>query len=91
MEISLNICHPVTPKKEVKCEIIDIDRYKRFIGICFVKNENINKHMVKYGWAIAYRYYSQEFINDEEFAQKNKLGIWSSKFDEPYIHRKKSK
>ena len=47
--------------------------------------------MVKYGWVIAYRYYSQEFINDEEFAQKNKLGIWKGSFEEPYLFRKNQK
>jgi len=51
-------------QNEVNCEIIDIDRYKRFIGICFVNDKNINKYMVKNGWAIAYRYYSLDYIDE---------------------------
>ena len=74
--------------KEVYCKIIDIDQYKRFIGICFVDNENMNKYMVSNGWAIAYRYYSTLFVEDEEMAQKNKLGIWQGTFIEPYLFRK---
>ena len=47
--------------------------------------------MVKSGWAIAYRYYSADYIGEENFAQKNLLGIWRGKFEEPYIFRKKNK
>ena len=61
--------------KEVRCEIVDIDRYKRYVAKCFVKNIYLNQYMVQKGWAIAYRYYSDDFINDEEIAEKNKVGI----------------
>ena len=47
--------------------------------------------MVKNGWAIAYRYYSKDYINEEEYADNNKLGIWKSKFIEPYLYRKNNK
>ena len=77
--------------KEVYCEIIDIDQYKRFVGICFVDNKNMNKYMVRNGWAIAYRYYSTLFVEDEEIAQKQKSGIWQDTFIEPYLFRKKNK
>ena len=44
--------------------------------------------MVKDGWAIAYRYYSKDYIAEEESAKKNKRGIWQGIFEEPYIWRK---
>ena len=78
-------------KKEVYCEIIDIDQYKRFIGICFVNNKSMNQHMVKSGWAIAYRYYSFDYVKDEEIAKNNKIGIWQGSFIEPYLYRRYSK
>ena len=78
-------------ENKVQCEIIDIDRYKRFVAICFVKDINLNKYMVQNGWAIAYRYYSGDFINDEEIAKSNKVGIWQGKFQEPYLFRKQEK
>ena len=76
---------------EVMCEIIDVDQYKRFVGICFVNKTNINKYMVRNGWAIAYRYYTSDFIKDEEIANKNKAGIWQGEFQEPYLFRKQQK
>ena len=78
-------------KKEVQCEIVDIDRYKRFVAKCFVKNINLNQYMVQNGWAVAYRYYSDDFIKNEEIAKKNKSGIWQGKFLDPYLFRKQQK
>ena len=48
----------------VNCQVKTIDKYKRYIAICFVNNLNINEMMVKNGWAIAYRYYSKDYVND---------------------------
>ena len=78
-------------KQNVECLINDVDVYNRYIAICYVDEININQWMVKNGWAIAYRYYSKDYINEEEYANKNKLGIWKSKFIEPYLFRKKNK
>ena len=75
----------------INCEIIDKDRYNRLIGICFVNQKNINQYMVKNGWAIAYRYYSLDYIEDENIARFNKIGIWQGTFQEPYLFRKKNK
>ena len=81
----------ILDEKNVECTINDIDRYKRFIAICFINEININKYMVAEGWAIAYRHYSLDYIRDEELAKKNKLGIWKGEFEEPYLFRKSNK
>ena len=47
--------------------------------------------MVRNGWAIAYRYYSKDYINDEKIAQNNKMGIWQGVFQDPYLFRKEKK
>ena len=75
----------------VICKVNDIDKYKRYVAICFINNININKKMVQSGWAIAYRYYSEDYVADEEIAKKNKLGIWKGQFEEPYLFRKNKK
>ena len=74
--------------QKVDCEISNIDKYRRFIATCFINNQNINQYMVVNGWAIAYRYYSIKYVEDEVKARKNKLGIWIGKFQEPYLFRK---
>ena len=74
--------------QSVKCEKKDIDRYKRIVAECFVGQTNINKELVRNGWALAYRDYSRDFISDEEFAKNNKLGIWKGTFIHPKKWRK---
>ncbi len=72
----------------ISCVVSDIDKYNRYIAECFINNKNINKLMVRNGWAIAYRYYSLEFVEDEKLAEKDKNGLWQGKFQEPYLYRK---
>ena len=74
--------------QSVSCKRKDIDRYKRIVAECFVGQTNLNKELVRNGWALAYRDYSRDFINDEEFARKNKLGIWKGTFIHPKKWRK---
>ena len=76
-------------KNAVKCLTQkNKDRYNRFIGTCFVDGTDLNKWMVRNGHAIAYRRYSKDYILDEEYAKKNKLGLWSGTFLKPEKWRK---
>jgi len=79
-KISKNVVKCLTQKNK--------DRYNRFIGVCFVDQKDLNKWMVSNGFAIAYRRYSKDYILDEEFAKKNKLGLWSGTFLNPEKWRK---
>ena len=64
------------------------DAYKRTLAECFINGESLSVFLVRSGYAFAYRKYSDKFIKDEEFAKKNKLGIWSMKFQYPWDFRK---
>ena len=77
--------------QEVKCTTNDVDIYNRFVAICYVNEININQWMVESGWAIAYRYYSTDYIIEEKYARDNKLGIWKSEFMKPYAYRQQNK
>ena len=67
------------------------DRYGRLIAICYANEMNLNSTMVTKGWAIACRYYSNDYINEEGNAKKNKRGILNGSFIEQYIWRKNNK
>ena len=66
------------------------DAYKRTLAECFINGESLSAFLVKSGYAFAYRKYSDKFIEEEEFAKKNKLGMWSMKFQYPWGFRKSS-
>ena len=76
-------------EKEVICEVQSaLDRYKRYIGVCFSGGNNLNQWMVRNGYAVAYRRYSKDYIKDENYAKKNKIGLWEGNFIHPEKWRK---
>ena len=73
----------------VTCKLQDkLDRYKRYIGVCFLGEVDLNKWMVRNGYAVAYRRYAEDYIEDENYAKKNKIGLWSGYFIYPEKWRK---
>ena len=39
------------------------------------------------GWAIAFRRYSLDYVVDEDAARRNRINIWSGRFDMPWDWR----
>jgi endonuclease YncB( thermonuclease family) len=74
-------------KKEVRVQIVDIDRYKRHVGVVFLGDQNINQTQVEAGFAWVYRQYvknipkpmAKTFIVAEASAKTNKAGLWADK------------
>ena len=83
--------------KQVKLDIIDIDKYRRMVGMIWLDDRNINLEMVAEGYAEAYAEYLKapyrsEFIEAEQKAQSAKKGIWSlPKYERPREFRKRLK
>ena len=84
-------------RKPVTLDIIDIDRYKRMVGVIWIGNRNINLEMVKEGYAEAYLEYLKEpnraqFIRAEKEARSARRGIWSlPDYERPKDFRKRLK
>jgi endonuclease YncB( thermonuclease family) len=79
---------------QIYCYYSERDKYKRIIGECFVdtKNKmNINYLMVRRGQAVAYIRYSEKYLEAQNQAKKDKVGIWEGTFDLPEEWRKKNK
>ena len=77
-------------KDKVICVREGKDQYKRTLAECFVNDLSLSRFLVREGYAFAYRKYSKKFINDEDFARKNNIGMWSMKFEYPWDWRKKN-
>lgn len=73
---------------EIKCILSSKDKYKRYLGTCYKGSLNLNKWMVRNGFAVAYKRYSKQYLNDENFAKVNKLGMWKGTFLRPEKWRK---
>jgi endonuclease YncB( thermonuclease family) len=67
--------------KKAKLQIVDIDRYRRMVAILYLGDRDINREMVKEGYAWAYREYlhgpyASEYIDAENDARSKHLGLW---------------
>ncbi len=83
--------------KQVKLEILDIDKYKRMVGMIWLDDRNINMEMVREGYAEAFVEYLKPpyrtmFLEAEEEAKSARRGIWSlPNYERPRDFRKKLK
>ena len=72
----------------VDCVSEGQDQYNRILAECFVNHQSLSSYLVKSGYAFAYRKYTKKFIDDEDYARTNKLGMWSMQFEYPWDFRK---
>ena len=67
----------------VFCRKLGVGRYGRIIGKCFIGEHDLQAEMVRWGWAVAYRRYSDDYVAIEERAKSNLRGIWGWSFINP--------
>ena len=72
----------------ITCKGDGRDRYGRLIAVCFVGPYDLNAMMVQRGWALAYRRYSNEYVDEEADAKANKDGLWRGEFVAPWEWRR---
>ncbi|MGF1610471.1 MAG: thermonuclease family protein [Kiloniellales bacterium] len=72
----------------LRCEAIERDLHGRLIAKCFSPNGiDIGRRLVSAGWALAYRYYSMDYVDAEDEARKAKRGMWRGRFMKPWAWR----
>ena len=94
-EASRNYLMAMQGKEGMLCIKIDEDRYRRDIVKCSVQTKDgikdVGSIMVEEGYALAYRQYSKEYIEEEKRAKDMKKGIWKSKFMYPWEWRREKR
>ncbi|MDC0473236.1 thermonuclease family protein [Pelagibacteraceae bacterium] len=92
--ISTKILKQYAGKEKIKCSYTQKDRYGRIIGICYFSYNNsklsLNRYMVQTGHAVAYKRYSEKYLDSEKWARNNRLGIWQGQFERPEKWRRKN-
>ena len=71
----------------IRCEHKDIDRYGRHVSRCLAGDLDLSAAMVRTGFALAYRKYSNDYIADEKHAKALGRGVWKGSFVEPWDWR----
>jgi len=73
--------------REVSCRGVELDRYGRLVARCSVDGESLNGWLVREGWAVAYRRYSNDYLLEEWTAWWHGRGLWAGTFDPPEVWR----
>ena len=69
------------------------DKYGRTLATCgvfvdgFSEQKDIAWVMVRLGWAVAYRKYSTYYVEAEDLAREDGVGMWAGEFDMPWDWR----
>lgn len=71
----------------VDCSADDVDMHGRLLAVCHAGGLTLNEAMVDYGWAVAYREYSSDYVGNEFRAKAARAGIWKSNFILPSEYR----
>ncbi|WP_345771169.1 thermonuclease family protein [Brucella intermedia] len=82
--------------KHITCRIVDIDRYKRSVGQCFIEDTDIGLIMVRTGQAEVMLYYLPrdhgigvaEYKHAENYARERLMGIWAADVESPQKYRR---
>lgn len=73
-----------------RCEFIERDRYRRFVGRCFrADGKDVQAWLVRNGHALDWPRYSKgAYASDQEDAKRNRRGMWSGSFMPPWEWRR---
>jgi endonuclease YncB( thermonuclease family) len=80
-----------TDKKVWTCHVDRVDPRGRSVARCSVDGEDIQKWLVKSGWAMSYVRRSHDYDAEEKAARDAKAGMWQGAFIAPWDWRVRNK
>ena len=80
-----------TDKKSWICHVTRVDPHGRVVAKCDVDGEDIQKWIVKNGWALSNTRRSHDYDADEKAAREAKAGMWQGAFIAPWDWRIRNK
>jgi endonuclease YncB( thermonuclease family) len=69
------------------CKVSGQDIYSRSLARCYVGGMDIQRWLVRSGFALAYKQYSHDYDADEQAAREARVGLWSGAFIAPWDWR----
>ena len=74
--------------RAVSCTKRDIDDYGRVVAVCRSGTTDLGAEMTRAGFAVAYRRYSSDYVDEENEARAARRGIWAGEFERPDAYRR---
>jgi endonuclease YncB( thermonuclease family) len=67
----------------IVCREQDVDSYGRIVARCSNGTTDLAAAMVRAGMAVAYRRYSNDYVDEEREAKAARRGLWAAEFTPP--------
>lgn len=83
---STKALHELIGGQEVRCSTLRPDRYGRDLAVCFVGAVELNRAMIRSGWALSYL--ADDYAAEQRTAQIEQRGVWKGEFVEPEAFRR---
>jgi endonuclease YncB( thermonuclease family) len=77
----------LTEGRAVTCIKKDTDRYKRAVSVCSNGTVDLGAELTRAGLALAYREFSDDYIDEEDEARTARRGAWAGEFKAPWDER----
>ncbi len=78
----------LTEGRAVTCNKKDTDRYQRAVSVCSNGTVDLAAELTRAGLALAYREYSDDYIDEEDEARIARRGAWAGEFTAPWDERR---
>jgi endonuclease YncB( thermonuclease family) len=78
-------------EKKVRCESRSKSSYGRIVATCHLDGQDVAAWMTASGYALAYRSYSLDYVDEEDEARVAGKGVWAGAFEPPWEFRKKQR
>jgi endonuclease YncB( thermonuclease family) len=75
-------------ERAITCTQRDTDEYGRIVAVCRSGNVDLAAEMARSGFALAYRRYSGDYVDEENEARAAVRGIWAGEFKAPEQYRR---
>jgi len=77
--------------RDISCDIMETDKYRRDVARCRVDGIEINREMVRLGWAIAYDRNNIDYLLAQAAARQARRGLWQGDFELPEEFRRQQR
>lgn len=77
--------------RRVTCQRRDVDTYGRVVAVCRLGSEDINAWLAGAGWVVAYRQFSDDYVDEEAAARRARLNLWKGSFELPADYRRRER
>jgi endonuclease YncB( thermonuclease family) len=78
----------IVGSRDVTCERRDVDTYGRIVATCRVGTTDLGAAIVRAGFAVAYRRFSDAYLDEEREARSARRGVWAGEFTPPEEYRR---